>query len=524
MDQFTERRRHSAAHILAMAALRLFPNVKLGIGPVTNQGFYHDFEFPRRLDWEDVKNLEAEMHLIIQENQAFTRLMVPRDQAFSILMTRGQVYKSELLQDIPDEEISFYQTGEEFIDLCRGPHMDSTGKVGVVKLLEITDVHWRNNPDRPALQRIHGAVFATPAELTQYLERLDAIKQRDLRKFAYELELITGEAENQIYTDKGALTISVLRNTVTEPLLRNGFNTILPGSSSQLNGLQHYLDDFFNYKNRSYRTLPLKVFAENRILLDTPHRISGKALPYVYAITAKEYTTNGAVFVETKNVLELCLEIVNNLGIKPEAQLAAADQELPAFKQLADMLAQRGVGQTQMINAQLPPQTVVLNLIAVDSLKREWSILKLTYTVGPTEYVNNANDFDLTHNYTIDVILENTLGYYLEELEGGLPFWLAPVQAIIIPISENQTGYAEHIASLLNQAQIRADVDNRAETMQARIREAELTRIPIILIIGDKEQNVQAVSVRLRNRQELGLIGEDILIDTLQDFIESTKQ
>lgn len=520
MDNLVERRRHSAAHVLAMAAQRLFPNVKLGIGPVTNNGFYHDFEFPHPISWEDVKNIESEINLILQENLPFNRITTTREQAFSILMTRGQVFKSEILQEIPDEEVSFYQTGEEFIDLCRGPHVESTGKIGVIKLLELSDTYWKNDDERPQLQRITGVAFATVGELTQFTQRLEAIKTRDFRRYMEEMELAIDVSDEFIYTPHGTVVIDLIKQQVSDQLAKEAFLPVLTSAKSSLETQTEDLTALYSYKNRSYRHLPLRFSSAQRINLDHPYKINGKNLDRVYEIVGKSFCTNNNVLAESRMHLQIALNTAETFGVKLDSEIITANPDQSVFKYWAEMLTQRGIAQTQVISADVKLESTVLKLFVEDSLKRRWLFAQLSCDTNNLEFTSETGEDSPVNEYSIRFVLEEILGYLIEEGEGGLPFFLAPIQVNIVPIAEEQLQYSQHIQALLKTASIRAEIDNSSETMQAKIREAELSHIPAILVIGEKEVNAEAVSVRLHDDQELGLIGEDILLKTLAEVFD----
>jgi len=517
MDNLVERRRHSAAHVLATAAQRLFPNVKLGAGPVTNSGFYQDFEFAQPISWEDVRNLESEMNMILQQNLSFNRLATNREQAFSILMTRGQLFKSELLQEIPDEEVSFYQTGEEFIDLCRGPHVESTGKIGVIKLLELTDTNWKNDSERPAMQRVSGVAFATLAELNQYLHRLDAIKTRDFRRYLEEMELAVDVNDDFIYTPHGTTVIKLMRDQIVSKLHKESFVGVLTSAKTELKAQLNDLNSIYNHKNRSYRHLPLRLISEQRVELSRPYKINGKNLDRVYELAAKSFCTTNNLLAESRMHLQMAIDLSEEFSLKLEAQLTTGDPEQQVFKYWAEMLTQRGIAQTQIISADTALTNCGLKLYIEDSLKRRWLFCELEFATKLNKYVSDTGEDAYINEFNIVFILEELLGYLIEEGQGGLPFMLTPIQTVIVPISEEQTQYAQHIEALLRAAGIRTEVDNSSETMQAKIREAELSHVPAILVIGEKEVNSEAVSVRLHDDQELGLIGEDILLKTLSE-------
>lgn len=524
MDPVTERRRHSAAHVLAMAVLRLFPDAKLGIGPVTNQGFYHDFHLPRRLEWEDIKQIEAEINLIIQDDLVFKRLAVPREQAFEILMTRGQIYKSELLQDIHDEDISFFRTGDEFIDLCRGPHVGSTNEVGAVKLLEISETHWKNDPERPELQRISGVVFATPHELTQFMQRRQEIQFRDFRKYAQELDLTYDIDDTTVYTTFGTTSLLQIQDRIVQELTKENYEQVLLPSVAELSSSEVLIDKLYLSRNRSYRSLPFRVFTINRNELSDPIQVSEKPLHSVTQIVSKSYTLTDSGAMETRKTLLMLLNMFNKLGLRARAEIHASDLELEILHHATELLSQQGISQTQIIDALTPKDSLIIHLIAQDSLKREWNLFTMRYNAHSLNYIATDGQFNESRSVTVQTVIDKVMAFYLEDQEGGLPYWAAPVQAIIVPISEQQEFYAEHIGKNLAEQGIRSEIDNRGETMQARIRDAEINRTPIIIVVGEKEEASRAVSVRLRNSQELGLISEQSLLETLESYITSFSQ
>lgn len=523
MDQQTERRRHSAAHVLAMAAQRVFPGTRLGIGPVTNEGFYHDFEFPQPISWNDIKQLESEMNLIIQEDLPFKRMLVPRDQAFDILMTRGQIYKSELLQELYDPEISFFKTGETFVDLCRGPHVESTNEIGAIKLLSLEETNWKNDDSRPKMQRIRGVVFATPQELNSFLNRQQEIQTRDFRRYIQDLNLGILQDDAVFFSPTGTLIHHTIRRRIQRILRNAGFEEVMTPLTTESDSQLDHLDHLFSSKNRSYRSLPYRIFTINRTPLPKPMVIFDKHLDVSTEVVAKTYFAPQDQAAQIKHVLKHVIQLCNGLSLRPHAEIHASDMELEQLQQVAEVLHQNGVSQTQIIDATTPKDHLMITFIVKDTLQRSWKLIFVTAAVKDREYVATDGEFASSNSISIELSLDKILAYYLEDKEGGVPFWAAAHQAAIIPISEQQEHYAAHIEALFRKNGLRCTIDNRPETMQARIRDAEVAKAPIILVIGEKEQAARAVSVRLRNKKELGLISEDTLLETLQSYISSLE-
>ncbi|MCA9386212.1 threonine--tRNA ligase, partial [Candidatus Dojkabacteria bacterium] len=225
-----EIQRHSFAHVLAMAALRVFKNTKIGIGAVVDNGFYQDFQFETPIGKSDLEKIEREMQSIIEEEVSFQQLFVSKEQAFDILNLQGQIFKTEILQNIAEEQVSFYRTGKEFIDLCRGPHVDHTGKLGAFKLISISGVYWNNDKTRPQLQRILGVSFPTEAELSNYFKEREAKKEKDHRKLGQKLDLFTFVADNgsglPIWLPKGFSVIDTIRNFVRKEQSKAGYTYV----------------------------------------------------------------------------------------------------------------------------------------------------------------------------------------------------------------------------------------------------------------------------------------------------------
>lgn len=520
MDDLTEKRRHSAAHVLAMAVLRLFPEAKLGVGPVTKQGFYHDFEAPRRLKWDDVKRIESEMNLIIQEDLPFNQLYTSPQEAFQLLMSRGQVYKSELLNQIQDPRISFYKTGEEFIDLCRGPHVSSTNQIGAIKLTSITDVHWLNDEDRPQMQRISGVAFSTPTELNTYLAKQEAVQDRDFVKLGQELELFLGE-QKLLFTGSGAVTLQSIRERLAYELEQLSYDELMPQSYSNP---QQFLEDcskIYKIKNRSYRNLPLRMLGTNIIEGDNSTEIQGKKVLGTNQLQSVSYCVPGETIDETLANTEAIIKTFQYLNIAHTAEIHTADLKLSLIPKLTNQLKENKISQTQVIDATAPNQGAIINFITVDELDREWHLARLRVRPSDVEYVNEEGDFSVAYQVEVNYVLEQILAYYLENNEGALPYWASPLQIAIIPIAEAQYRYARTVMEDLAQAGMRSQVDARAETMQSRIRSAELNKVPVIIILGEKEEKGNAVSVRFRNKQELGMISREGLSETLYEHLQN---
>lgn len=506
--------RHSAAHVLAMAALRLFPEAKVGVGPVNELGFYYDFEFPRPITENDLRQIEAEMNLIIQAAEPFQQIVVGKEEGFDILLKRGQIFKAELLRDIPEAEVSFYRTGNEFIDLCRGPHVANTNQVGVVKLTELTEAHWRGDHTRPKLQRIAGVAFPTIKELQEHLETKAAIANRDFRKVGKHLQLTLGNQSDVVFTPGGTLAFRQIQKTITDKFRNQDYSEILTSPINDLGQIETGLDKFYAHKNRSYKELPIRVYTSSRSELAAPVKITERELHSISTIASKAYFMASDRFMELQTQLAAIAESFETLNIpKLSAQIYIADPEAELLSQITETLQRKGISQTHIIKPQIHGAEVLFT--AKDSLGRQWDLCHCYYTEQSIEYIDRSGQIALGNSLSSHWIVESILGFFIEDQEGLLPLWLAPIQVTIIPIAEEQIDYAEKVQKNLIKNGLRAQIDARSETMQARIRHAELLKIPIIIVIGEKERQNNSVSLRLRNQKEVGLVSEETLADTI---------
>lgn len=516
MAQDLDTLKHSAAHALAMAAIRLFPDTKIGVGPVTDEGYYYDFEFPKPISPEDLRHIEAEMNLIIQSNLPFQQIVVSREEGFDILLKRGQIYKAELLREIADPEVSFYRTGEEFIDLCRGPHVNVTSEIGVVKLTGISHVNWKNDSTRPGLQRIYGVAFPTLEELQEYLSQQSEIANRDFRSLAKHTQLTLGGQSEVIYTPGGTVAFRQIEQLITGTLTSQKFAEVLTSPASMIPETEKYLDSYYSYKNRSYKELPIRIFTHNRHELDSAIKITGRDYNSITTIVAKSYFSSAEKLIEFQNGLQTITTVLDKLSINYAAQIHIPGLDYDLTTYISEGLQRKGIAQTQIINPYLTGAE--LELIVKDSLGRKWTLATLSWQESSYQFVSKIGDMVPTQTITITWILDTLLAYFLEEKEGMLPIWLAPTQVVIIPISEQQYDYSEHIYNLLSENGLRVHLDNRSDTMQSRIRQAEILKIPVIMIIGEKEMQNKSVSIRQRNQREVGLVGEDVLVNTIHEL------
>jgi threonyl-tRNA synthetase len=543
--------RHSASHIMAEAVASLFPDVKFGIGPSTVDGFYYDFDLPRSLTPEDLGAIEAKMQEIIAANVPFTREEVDKKTASKLFS--AQPYKLELIDELPDKTVTIYRQGS-FVDMCRGPHVNSTGVVKAFKLLSIAGAYWKGDEHRPMLQRIYGTAYETKKELEDYLNKLAEAAKRDHRKVGKALDLFSLHEEagaGLVYWHpKGALVRHEIEDFWRKEHFKRGYDIVYTPHVARIDlwktsgHLEYYRDSMYApmemegqsyqvkpmncpghilmYKSqlRSYRQLPLR-WAE----LGTVYRWERSGV--LHGLTrVRGFTQDDAhIFCrpdqledEVVGVVEFALFMLRTFGFdeyevmlstRPDKYAGTLDVWEHATETLKKALARLN------IDYEIDPGEGVfygpkIDISLKDSLGRTWQ--------GPTTQV----DFNLPERFDVNYIgedgaehrvvmihrtvlgsMERFMGCLIEHYGGAFPVWLSPVQAVMIPIADPHSEYARKVAAELRSEGIRVEVDERSERMNLKIREAQLQKIPYMLIVGDEEVGSSTVTVRLRDGQNL---------------------
>ncbi len=556
MSEWSQNRlevmRHSAAHVMAQAVLSIFPEAKLGIGPAIEDGFYYDFDLPRSLTPDDLPAIEAKMKEIVALDLPFEREEVDREEARRLLA--GQPYKLELIDELADEKVSLYRQGP-LVDLCRGPHLGSTGELGAFKLVNIAGAYWRGDEHRPMLQRIYGVAFETEAALQEHLHRLAEAAKRDHRRLGRELDLfsIHNEAGPGLvhWHPKGALVRRLIEDFWKDEHIKRGYDIVytphiakvdLWRTSGHWDFYQDYLyspmevegQDYiikpmnclghilmYKTRLRSYRELPLR-WAE----LGTVYRYERSGVLHGLA-RVRGFTQDDAhIFcrpdqleAEVAGVLELARFMMQAFGFneyevflstRPEKYAGSAEVWEDSTRTL-----ERALDRLHMAYSIDPGEGVFygpkIDISLKDALGRSWQ--------GPTTQVdfNLPQRFDVTYigedgkEHQVVMVhravlgsLERFVACLLEHYAGAFPVWLAPVQAVVIPIADRHLDYARQVAAELSGQGLRIQVDARAERMNLKIREAQLQKVPYMLVVGDNEAAASTVSLRLRNNQNLG--------------------
>jgi threonyl-tRNA synthetase len=562
-----ETLRHSTSHVMAQAVMELFPGVKLGIGPAIEDGFYYDFEMPEKITPEDLPKIEARMKEVIKAAHKFERSEVEKEKAVDLFEQRGEKYKVELLKEIDDKKVSLYKSGS-FIDLCRGPHIEHTGHIKAFKLLSIAGAYWHGIETNPMMQRIYGTVFPTQKELDDYLRKVEEAKKRDHRRLGKELDLFSIHEEAGTgfvyYHPRGAVLRGVIEDFLRRENLKRGYESVyIPhlakidlwntsGHTNYYRENMYFLQideqDYvvkpmncpghiliFKRKTRSYRDLPIRYFELGTVYR---HEKSGvlHGLLRVRGFTQDDahiFCREDQLEEEIIQVLDFVAYVMKVFGFEYKINLSTRPESFAGTVgnwDNATAVLQRAL-QDRSLPFEVDPGAGVfygpkIDIKLKDSLGREWQ--------GPTVQVdfNLPQRFDLTYtaedgkertpvmvHRAILGSLERFIGALIEHYGGAFPVWLAPVQVIILPISDRHAAYARQVKQELQQNDARVEIDLRKETIGAKIRDAQMQKIPYMLIIGDKEESAGAVAVRQRDRGDLGAkkIG-DFLFDLKQEM------
>ena len=556
---------HTTSHILAQAVKRLFPETKLAIGPSITDGFYYDFDRPEPFSPEDLEALETEMKKIVKEDLKLEYFTLPRKEAIALMQEKDEPYKVELIEDLPEEEtISFYRQGE-YTDLCAGPHLMTTGPVKAFKLTSIAGAYWRGDEHNKMLTRIYGTSFPKASDLEAYLTRIEEAKKRDHRKLGKELGLFTIMDEGPgfpFFLPKGMVLKNALTNFWREIHEREGYVEIatpimLNRSLWETSGhWDHYKENMYTttiddtefaikpmncpgsmlvYKSqpRSYRDLPLRM---GELGLVHRHEKSGAlhGLMRVRCFTQDDahiYMTPEQITDEIKGVVRLIDEVYNMFGFKyhvelstrPEDSMGSDEDWEMATNSLREALDE--MGYDYIINegdgAFYGPK---IDFHLEDSLGRTWQCgtiqldfqLPLRFEAEYTGADGEKHRPIMIHRVLLGSI-ERFIGILIEHYAGQFPAWLAPVQVKVLPISDKNAAYAKDVYNTLKKNHIRCEIDERPEKIGYKIREAQLEKVPYMLVAGAKEEENHTVAVRYRDS------GENVTM-SVEDFAEMLKK
>lgn len=572
--------RHSTAHLMAAAILKVYPGTKIGIGPAIENGFYYDFEFQNEVTDSDLEKIEAEMSMIADQNLAYKHFYKTPHEAKTWAKENSQPYKLELIEELEKkhEKLSFYQTGE-FLDLCEGPHVDNTNKIKHFKLLSIAGAYWLGDEKNPMLTRIYGTVFETKEELEKHLSQLEEAKKRDHKKLGPALGLFTMDPQAgpglPLILPKGKIVINLLQSWARNLQEEYGYQEVQTphiGKKILWEKSGHwdmYRDSMFpslKVENQQYLLKPMNCpfhyliyQSAGKSYRDLPYRLSEFGTVYRWeksgelsgllrlrSLTQDDahiFLTEDQLEEEFTNLFKLFSTYFETLGLRAEFTLSLWDpknkkkflgdentwekaQKLLEKQLLAANIAfTKEEGEAAFYGPKIDPHVT-------DSLGRKWQIA--TFQV---DFVQ-AKRFGLTYidkegKEKTPVIIhraplgafERTLGILIEHYGGAFPVWLAPIQATIIPITDNNKSYAQNIQKDLRSNLIRVELDDRAQTMQAKIRDSSLLKIPYQIIVGPKEEEAHKIAVRTREGKDIGRLTPSefahlIMNETPQKFID----
>ncbi len=566
--------RHSTAHLLAAAVLELFPETKLGIGPATESGFYYDFERAAKFTPEDLEAIEARMRQIQMRKLPFERKLTAKAEGLE--KYRDDWMKHELIEERAGDIFTEYTLGPDFIDFCRGPHVPSTDKLKAFKLLSIAGAYWKGNEKNPQLQRIYGTAFFTPKDLEQYLNLLEEAKKRDHRKIGKELELFTVNemvgAGLPLWLPKGATVRRLLEDYILDMERRGGYQHVYTPDLAKVELYQrsghweHYHEDMFppmqleheqmvlrpmncphhiliyKSKMRSYRDLPVRI-AELGTMYRYERSGALSGLSRVRCMTLNDahiFCTPGQIKSEFTKVMQLVEQTYRDLGITQYSYRLSLRDKANTEKYVANdemwELAEREL--REAMDALGLPYREAPGEAAFYGPKLD---IQLADVMGHEETYSTVQiDFHLPNQFELGYIaadgqqhrpvmihraiistMERMISYLIELYGGAFPLWLAPVQAIVLPISERQNDYAQQVLEKLVSSGIRAEIDSRSDKVNLKIREAQLQKIPYMLVVGDREAQGGLVSVRNRKSGDQGAVAVDELTARLHQLITS---
>ena len=564
------RIRHSAAHIMADAVTQLYPDIKLAIGPPTDDGFYYDFLAPEPFRDEDLKRIERRMRGVIARNLPFEYSEYPRDEALQL--HSDEPLKLEVINEIPEEEaISTYRHGK-FEDLCAGPHVESTGKIPAFKLLSVAGAYWRGDENRPMLQRIYGTAFESQEALDEHLHRLEEARRRDHRLLGRELDLFSIHEETGpgliIWHPKGARLRGIVEDYWKQEHYRAGYELVYTphiGRSTlwetsghldfyqenmyaamEMDGQDYYLKPmncpfhimYYSTAMRSYRELPMRVGELGSVyryerggVLHGLLRVRGLTQDDAHIFCRPDQVVD-----EVNGVLDLDFGLLEAMGFndfevmlstRPEKSVGDSDKWDLATDSLRQTLTERGIpfDVDEGGGAFYGPK---IDIHIRDAIGRLWQCTTVQFDFnlperfGMTYIGEDGQEHQplMVHRALLGS-LERFIGILIEHYGGAFPVWLAPVQAVVIPIADRHIEYADTVLAQLTAAGVRAHTDGSNNRMGAKIREAQLQKIPYMLVVGDREADADAAAVRLRSGENLGALPVADIINRIDEDVRA---
>ena len=567
-----DKLRHTCAHVMAQAVQEIWPEVKVTIGPAIDNGYYYDFDKKEPFSNDDLKTIEKQMHKIINKKPALTKDVWSRQKAVEYFRSKKETYKVELIESFPaDEEVSVYKTGDTWLDLCKGPHVEHAGLIKGFKLLSVAGAYWRGDESRPMLQRIYGTAFFIEKELDDYLRMLEEAAKRDHRKIATQLDLFhiyhdTAGAGLVFYHPNGAMLRKIIEDYLREQHLRHDYQMvvtphILNGKLWEISGHSgHYKKNMYYFKvddedyavkpmncpghiliyksqTRSYRDLPIRYFELGTVYRQEKIGVL-HGLLRVRGFTQDDahiFSRVDQIKEEVVKVIDFVFQTMNDFGFhdlhielstQPKDFMGAQDNWDKATAALKDALLAKGINYSidEGGGAFYGPK---IDIKLKDALGRLWQCGTIQCDFNlPERFDMNYIDEKgqqarpiMLHRAILGS-LERFIGTLIEHYAGNFPLWLAPNQVLIIPIKEDHIAFTRQIRNQLNEAGLRVVVDESNESLSKRIRVGSVQKIPYHIIIGDKEIQDKQVSVRAHIGGDLGAMSVDALITRLKQQVE----
>ncbi len=562
--------RHSTAHLLAYAVKELFPDAQVTIGPVIENGFFYDFSYKRPFTPEDLAAIEKKMSELAKKDEPVTRQVLPRDEAVAYFKSIGEAYKAEIIESIPaDQDVSLYTEGK-FTDLCRGPHVPSTGKLKVFKLMKLAGAYWRGDSNNEMLQRIYGTAWAKKEEQEAYLHMLEEAEKRDHRKLGRALDLFHFQEEAPgliFWHPKGWTVWQQVEQYMRRVYQDNGYQEvkapqILDRSLWEKSGhWENYKDNMFTTEseNRSYALKPMNCPGHVQIFRSNMH--SYRELPLRYGefgqchrnepsgslhgmMRVRGFTQDdGHIFCTEDQILDECVaftslllkvyrdfgfsDVIYKVATRPDKRVGSDEAWDKAENALIESLKRSGV-EYEISPGEGAFYGPKIEYTLKDAIGRMWQCgtIQVDFSMPmrlDAEYVaeDNTRQVPVMLHRAILGSLERFIGMLIENYAGALPLWLAPVQVVVVNISDAQAEYAQKVAQDLKKQGFRVHVDLRNEKITYKIREHSVQKLPYILVIGDKERDANTVAVRARGNVDLGVMPVDVLVERLKSELEA---
>jgi threonyl-tRNA synthetase len=572
-DKLIETMRHSLAHVMAAAVTELFPNAKLGIGPAIDNGFYYDFDLEQPFVPTDLPKIEKKMKHIIGQAQKFEYSTMPRKEALDFFEKSGEKFKVELINDLPDEEVGIFKNGK-FLDLCKGPHMEHTGKIKFFKLMSIAGAYWRGDEKRPMLQRIYGIAFQTKDEINAYIKQQEEALKRDHRKLGKQLDLYSINERTGpglvLWHPKGSRIRHEIETYWKDEHFKNGYELLHTphlGRSDlwktsghldfykdsmyapmEVDNIDYYAKpmncpfhiEIYKSSNRSYRQLPLR-WAE----LGTVYRFE-KAGVLHGLMRVRGFTQDDAHIIctpeqiesETIETLRFSMAIWKTFGFtdvkaylatRPADAIGEPEQWEAAQKSLQSAADKEGI-EVEIDEGGGAFYGPKIDLKIKDSIGREWQTTTIQFDFNlperfKMEYkgADGANHRPYMIHRALLGSLERFFGILVEHFAGNFPLWLSPIQVKVANITELEEDYAKEICQKLKAQGIRSEVDARSDTIGSKVREAALEKVPYLIIVGKKEKAENLISMRLRGNKNVSDIKLDDFIGKIKTEISERK-